>query len=118
MWTKKYRLSPLIATRPYVDVASPGSAPVAVPQSVPAGEQAPPDHLRLRSSAGPYTPASSCPSITGADAATGMIVDGTTDIVSVSLAVEAGVEYDVAIVIAFWSVVVPGSLIAAPGSVV
>src|SRR5580765_8143814 len=117
MWTKKYRLSPLTATRPYVDVASPGRAPVAVPQSVPAGVQAPPDHLRLRSSAGPYTPASSWPSMTGADAATGMVVTGTTVIVRFSLADEAGVEYEVATPIVFWSVVVPGSLIAAPGSV-
>ena len=56
--------------------------------------------------------------MTGAAADTGTIVLGATVIVSVSLADDAGVEYDVAIVIDFCSVVVPGSLIAAPGSVV
>src|SRR5436190_12065586 len=38
--------------------------------------------------------------------------------VSVSLADDAGVEYDVAMLIDFCSVVVPGSFVAAPGSVV
>src|SRR3954469_23431401 len=47
-----------------------------------------------------------------------MVVVGATVIVSVSLADDAGVEYDVAMMIDFCSVVVPGSLIAAPGSVV
>src|SRR6476660_9349790 len=56
--------------------------------------------------------------MTGAEADEGTIVLGATVIVSVSLADDAGVEYDVAIVIDFCSVVVPGSLVAAPGSVV
>ena len=56
--------------------------------------------------------------MTGAEAAIGIVVTGTTDIVSVSLADEAGAEYEVAIVIDFCSVVVPGSLVAAPGRLV
>src|SRR5437764_15479837 len=47
-----------------------------------------------------------------------MVVLGATVIVSVSLADDAGVEYDVAMTIDFSNVVVPGSLIAAPGGVV
>src|SRR5438067_2149521 len=47
-----------------------------------------------------------------------MVVFGATVIVSVSLADDAGDEYDVAMPIDFCRVVVPGSLIAAPGSVV
>src|SRR5262249_35585112 len=52
--------------------------------------------------------------MTGAEPETGIVVVGTTVIVSVSLAVAAGVEYEVAIKIDFCCVVVPGSLIAPP----
>src|SRR5580765_7062822 len=56
--------------------------------------------------------------MTGAVADTGMVVVGATVIVRFSLADDAGEEYDVAIPIVFSSVVVPGSLTGAPGSVV
>src|SRR3954447_10827038 len=56
--------------------------------------------------------------MTGAAVATGTVVTGVTVIVRFSLDDAAGDEYEVAIPIVFCSVVVPGSLVAAPGSVV
>src|SRR3954470_10641158 len=89
---KKYRSSPERVTLANVVSAEPGAAPVASPQSTPAGTQSrvlpPGSHLRPMSSASPvYSPAPSTPSTDGAAAAAGIVVLGTTPSVSVSLPV-------------------------------
>ena len=102
---------------------SPGAAPACRRSPTPAGRSCAcaaglPLAAEVERRARCNSPASSWPSMTGAAADTGIVVLGTTVSVRSSLADDAGVEYDVAIVIDFCSVVVPGSLIAAPGSVV
>ena len=84
---KKYSASSRHTAFAYVLFGVPGVTPGAVPQSTPSGVQLlPPSQMRPMSIAAPgYSPALSTPSSAGAAGACGIVVFGSTDMLTASV---------------------------------